>query len=1073
MRARVLFSVLLGLALSPAEAAERVVLPTVDIPPMGGRETWPIAHSQVRRHRIELQAGEFLRATLVQEGANVLVRTVSAAGVPRDVDLSESGRGREPASLLADLPGTYAFEVELPEDGRGPGFYSVAFEAVRPATALDREWMVAEWALGAGGVTMGPRAADTRRGMPHYRTNPMNAAVWFREAQQIIDTRPETCWRAEVWTHLALMRTWAQEMRAGSDEFFRLLDLWQECGDEWKFTETLLYTGRWYHVTGRYEEAASVFDLGLRLVRERDDDFYLALQFLVALGTTRGMLGETRESIALHEEALPLLRRIGHRQGESVVLEGLANSYHRRGDLQRAAELALAAASLKLAIDDRANAATTLTKVAQIHDALGDPEAALRYYDQAAAIMSEFDEGLRVSSAVVLAASAGVLVQLGRRREAVERLLDLIHRFERNPEVPSLLASEVPTRSALARLYADESSWDDALPHVERAVARVERAGDRHTKAALLELRGRIGLGRDDRSAARADLEASLELRRAIGDRVGEVASHYQLSRLHVAEGDRAAARARLEDARRVAKDQRTLIVSPALRATWAATVRNVDEAYVDLLSSEPGRQDDVAFDASEGAHARTLLEMLGESRLPLGEGADAALVERERELRARLTERLDRQMRASEDANASLASEIRELESEHHRARAAVRAAHPRYGAFADPEPLRLAGVQRELLDQDTTLVEYFLGRDRSHAWVVTRDSLRSYELPPRARIDQAVAELRQPLEHRSASARQAERSLRALAKLVVDPLAGDLRGRRLVVVPDGSLHRVPFAALTDGTGVALLARYEVVNAPSASVVALQRKELRDRPRAPRAVAVLADPVYDGRDERLGTGRAPAAHGREARLERVTRAFGFRDGRLPRLPFTRREARGILDVAPSGSSRLALDFGASLAAVRDPELGSYRYLHFATHGLLNDALPELSGIVLSLVDASGREQAGLLTAPEVMDLDLAADLVVLSSCRSALGREVSGEGLLGLTRAFMHAGAPRVVASLWPVDDLATSELMKRFYRGMLGPDHLPPAAALRRAQQELRRQPQWRSPYYWAGFQLLGDWN
>src|SRR4029453_12463142 len=195
--------------------------------------------------------------------------------------------------------------------------------------------------------------------------------------------------------------------------------------------------------------------------------------------------------------------------------------------------------------------------------------------------------------------------------------------------------------------------------------------------------------------------------------------------------------------------------------------------------------------------------------------------------------------------------------------------------------------------------------------------------------------------------------------------------------------------------------------------------------------------------------------------------------GRVPPLPFPRREAQGILAGAPASSSRSALDFGASLATVRDPEIASYRYLHFATHGLLDDARPELSGLVLTLVDEQGREQTGLLTVPDVLALRLRADLVVLSSCRSALGREVHGEGLLGLTRAFMYAGAPRVVASLWPVDDLATAELMKRFYAAVLGPAALAPAAALRRAEGERRRQPQWRAPYFWAAFQLQGEWR
>jgi len=256
----------------------------------------------------------------------------------------------------------------------------------------------------------------------------------------------------------------------------------------------------------------------------------------------------------------------------------------------------------------------------------------------------------------------------------------------------------------------------------------------------------------------------------------------------------------------------------------------------------------------------------------------------------------------------------------------------------------------------------------------------------------------------------------------------------------------------------------------PSASVAAELRRQAHARLPAARAVAVIADPVYDAADSRLhGPAVATAA---DASLALATRDFGFVDGRLPRLPFTRREALAITALDPA-HSRAVLDFGANLQAALSPDLASYRYVHFAAHGLLNDARPELSGLVLSLVDDSGRPRQGLLTAPDVAQMHLGADLVVLSSCRSAAGRDVRGEGLVGLTRAFMAAGAPRVMASLWPVDDLASAHLMTDLYRGLLGPATLPPAAALRRAQLAMLGHRKWKAPYYWAGFQLQGEWR
>jgi CHAT domain-containing protein len=204
--------------------------------------------------------------------------------------------------------------------------------------------------------------------------------------------------------------------------------------------------------------------------------------------------------------------------------------------------------------------------------------------------------------------------------------------------------------------------------------------------------------------------------------------------------------------------------------------------------------------------------------------------------------------------------------------------------------------------------------------------------------------------------------------------------------------------------------------------------------------------------------------------LARTMRDFNF--AKLSRLPFSRQEAEAALSYAPGAGNLKALSFDASRQRATSADLSRYRILHFATHGLLNSEHPELSGLVLSLVDTTGKPQDGFLRLHDIYDLKLNADLVVLSACQTGLGKQVRGEGLVGLTRGFMYAGAPRVVASLWQVNDVATAELMKHFYHGLLK-EGLRPAAALRSAQLELMKQKRWASPYYWAPFVLQGEWK
>jgi CHAT domain-containing protein len=248
----------------------------------------------------------------------------------------------------------------------------------------------------------------------------------------------------------------------------------------------------------------------------------------------------------------------------------------------------------------------------------------------------------------------------------------------------------------------------------------------------------------------------------------------------------------------------------------------------------------------------------------------------------------------------------------------------------------------------------------------------------------------------------------------------------------------------------------------------------------------VLADPVFESDDERVkpklkGAADAPANNSANARtrdlppgLERAATESGLAGTqlRIPRLPGTRAEAKQILALVPPAQSKGAFDFAASRQTATSADLSEYRYVHFATHGFLDSLHPELSGIVLSMIDEKGNSQDGFLRAHEIFNLKLPAELVVLSACQTGLGKEVRGEGLVGLTRGFMYAGAPRVVVSLWSVNDQATAELMARFYRGMLK-QKLPPAAALRAAQVSLLKERRWQSPFYWAAFTLQGEWR
>jgi CHAT domain-containing protein len=251
---------------------------------------------------------------------------------------------------------------------------------------------------------------------------------------------------------------------------------------------------------------------------------------------------------------------------------------------------------------------------------------------------------------------------------------------------------------------------------------------------------------------------------------------------------------------------------------------------------------------------------------------------------------------------------------------------------------------------------------------------------------------------------------------------------------------------------------------------------EAKQRAPASDSVAVFADPVFEVDDPRVkrASYKSTPETAESQQVKQALRDIGISaDGvEIPRLLASSDEAEAIINAAPWGTGLKAIGFDANRGRVLGQELGSYRIIHFATHGMINNDHPELSGIVLSLFDQEGRSQDGFLRLHDIYNLHLPADLVVLSACSTGLGKDVRGEGLIGLTRGFMYAGASGVVASLWKVDDRATAELMKFFYEGMFRKG-LPPAAALREAQLRMSQQKAWRSPYYWAGFIIQGRYD
>jgi CHAT domain-containing protein len=648
---------------------------------------------------------------------------------------------------------------------------------------------------------------------------------------------------------------------------------------------------------------------------------------------------------------------------------------------------------------------------------------------------------------------------------------------------------EAATSVRMAVLQRDLGQLAEARDTLVAALPALQASGDRRTetlaRCELGETLRRLGEG----VAARELLESALAT--LDGRNVPIVLCLEQaLARVARDAGDSREALTRASAAVRAVERLRSSAVSPRWRASALAANQEPYDLLVEIHMREHERDAnaghaEAAFAAAERGRARGLLDLLSEGDVDVREGVPPELRTEERSLRQRLNVQaaaLDEALAQGRSGRAELIwREVDEVTLRLAEVEAAIRRTSPRYAALTQPEPVTF-GALKNVLDGDTQLVLYALGGKASYAWVASPSGLEAFRLAPRARIDAAARRLRDTLTAGPSSGARAdlEAAKTVLSDLVLAPLARSLAGRRLLVVAPGALQYVPFAVLSLPTGEDLFAQFEVVSAPSASVVATLRAET-PIPARKATVAVFADPVFERSDPRL-SGRVEAAATRVAARGKETgqpveRALAGLRGRgagggLGRLPFSSREANVIASLTSEAATWKAAGFDANREAATSTRLADFRIVHFATHGVLNTRRPELSGVVLSLYDERGRKQDGFLRLHDVYNLHLDADLVVLSGCQTALGKDLRGEGLVGLTRGFLYAGARAVVASLWQVDDESTAELMARFYRGMLKEGRRP-ADALRVAQLEMSESRRWSAPFHWAGFVLQGDWR
>lgn len=1026
---------------------ERVAVP--DEP-----QTLEIAGGELHRWRFDLQQGQVVTVRVEQEGIDVVLRLLADSGgtslgtslvstalndTALEMDAPSGSWGSEELTWVAERSSSYHLEIVAPNPGVTPGRYQLTASTPHATSAAERGHAAAVAQLCRGDALRKESKVEEALKLYHQSFETwarLEITAWQLEALQRIGSTREL-----MNDRPGARAAYAQARQLAADN--GLVD--RELANVNRLTALALQKDQPEPAGALLEQAAE----------------------LAEKTTHQGLQGAVDSNRALYRA------KLGDTDGALEIFLELTRRWDTPGrDLEQADAFHNLAAVLN-----------QKTKFAEAADAYARCADARRR------------GGNLVGWAMALVGLADARLRAGDPAATIAALTVVFA-----AEGPSLLDGrwQALARNTRGLAYARLGRAEEALAELEAAAAGAEVIGHSGLAAVARFNQGALLLREQQPAEALLRFRAALEVYKARQNSTRQAMAHLGIGQALEQLGSYQEALPHLKTALEKVESLRFDHGSWDFRMWFLASKQQYFEELIAVLMSlhehEPPPENGPSFAeqalrVAERRRARTFLDALAEA--PLRNSVPSEVLEEERQKLNQLRE-LETLLQTTErDERDPILARRRGLMVELESVRSRIASSSPMFAETNRPKALGSEEMQNQLLDDDTRLLIYSLGEDRSFLWSVRRDEdLQVYSLPSRRRIEAAVADALELVK--TVSDRKQDERRAALARLA-DHLLGDLHTslgtERLAIVPDGLLELVPWAALRIPVGannepgaekldrVYLLEHHEITILPSASALHAIRQEAPRRPRPSWELSIFADPVFSADDPRVtknpkngATGELPEP---PESLSRTARGLGL-GKTLARLPGTAAEAQAIAQFLPPELTYLVSGFDARNDSELHRFLEHSRVLHFATHGLIDRERPESSTLVLSLVDEAGEPLDGYLYAHELYSTQIAAELVVLSACETGVGREIPGEGIQGLARGFLYAGAPRVIMSLWQVADAQTAQLMGELYRQMLDLGNQP-VAALRLAQLHLLQTEALEAaePFYWAGFQHLGDWQ
>lgn len=1037
---------------------------------------------QKEEYYLRVESNQLIYIVVNQMGVDVVVTLRNSQHEKiLEVDSPNGKEGQEPIFCKINEAGNYTLEISSLDPEASLGKYEIFFKELKNSDPEDEILMLAEKLLTEANTlrlenkSLNEAAEKYRRVLTIYEKLKLSDKYTNSPMAEILSPIKE----ANILTVLGRTLFLLEEYEKSANVFEKALLIFRENGNILAQAECLGNIGEGLKFSGDKENALKYYLESLALYRQGKDQ---KREIITNnnIGSIYDLLGNKREARQYYLEALRLAEPLEH-PDLAAICGNLGLIYEDLEEHQKA----LNYHQQSLAIYEKAgsvlNVGIVLSNIGATYDNLGDYPRALNYYDQA---IQKFEATNAIISKAKTLINKGVIYsktrQFSNAKTCYEEALNVFKNKGNVRGIASVLTK-------LASLKSPDYSYEQKLSLLAEALKLRKDTLDLYGEAYTHLLIGNVLAEKKEYSEAEISYQNSLKINRRIGDQRGEIATLYELAKLHKSLGNLDIAKQEIEKAIDMVELSRISVDVQSLRTTYFAQSHSFYDFYIDLLMSLSKEGSDEyavsAFEFSEKSRSRSFLDSLSQPTTHSG----SELISLQRSQQSLINHKINQLILLKKEGVLEkiplVEKEIDLIRVELEKTEAKVRSNTSQSPNSSTPLSLRV--IQEKIIDSNTVLFEYFLGENQSFLWVIKKNSINTYFLPRREIIEKLAKKMDGSIRKRTNATKYTEpediteadaqyiETARKLSDIILQPFLNNLNERQIIVVTDECLNYISFNTLpikaksrVSGDYLPMISKFEIINILSASSLIRLREKTDSKSKKSNTIAIIADPIFDSKDERISKKvvKSDDVALRAIDLERGGISF-------KRLPFTETEGTNIGNLAIAQNYKCDKYFGINAQMKPFLERANiYRMIHFATHGASKNFHNGLSAIIMSLLDENGNYIDGILSTDIILGLNLNADLVVLSACNTGLGENFAGEGTVGIARSFMYAGAKSVIVSLWPVDDAATSELMKRFYIEVFK-NQVTYSEALRLAQVSMLTHPKWKDPFFWGAFIIQGE--